>query len=247
MNRWIEGQKVFQGKRIGGSKPPINYLCNLSNKYRYIYMETPKVGCSTIKKNLHWMELGEDHVSSVHDKSASPLFSPGDSEVNFKKSVKSYFKFSFVRNPYARALSCYLDKVRLGRKKRYSEMLGVSEEEAVSFEAFLTRVSHQKTSEMDLHWIPLSVILTLNNIEYDFVGRFENFENDLIKVIALVCERNNISTPDNGLYVARNSPHRTDASSLISEYMTERSGELIREIYRDDFELFGYSKTNIYG
>lgn len=30
----------------------INYLINISPKYKYIYFETPKVGSSTIKKTL---------------------------------------------------------------------------------------------------------------------------------------------------------------------------------------------------
>lgn len=38
------------------------------------------------------------------------------------------------------------------------------------------------------------------------------------------------------------SPARTDAESKIKGYLGPREADLIYEIYRQDFELFGYSR-----
>lgn len=246
MRWWEEGNKDLFGRQNRGlmcvsKSPMMNYLCNLSKKYCYIYVETPKVACSTIKMNLQFLELGEENKFRVHDKSNSPLLSPSDSSINLKKVIKNYFKFCFVRNPYDRVLSCYLDKVKPERKKSYRVDLGLPHEGNVSFEDFLDSVRCQKRSDMNIHWIPQSEILAVESIKYDFVGRFDNFENNLTEVIALICERNNIAPPDNGLYIKRHSPHQTDAFNLTGRYMTIRAASLIQEIYKEDFEVFGFS------
>ena len=204
-------------------------------------METPKVGCSTIKKNLQWMELGVEHEFPVHNKAASPLLSPRDSKAGYSYDLEHYLKFSFVRNPYTRALSCYLDKIKPQHKMKYRKELGLEDGIEISLEDFLNKVESQQISEMNPHWKPQSNILCMEDVSYDFIGRFEHFEHDLIDVITLICNRSGISPPEGGLYVVRHSPHQTQASSKLSEYMTEGSKELIQSIYRKDFEEFGYS------
>ncbi len=80
----------------------------VSDKYRYIYFFNPKSACSTYRHlflDLHRDELPADQreSASIHD--ARVLFAPR-SGIDFR----NYFRFTIVRNPFARIVSSYLDK-----------------------------------------------------------------------------------------------------------------------------------------
>lgn len=219
----------------------INYLCNISIKHKFLYMETPKVGCSSVKKNLQILENSgvDNQFPNVHDKSQSPLFSPLDSGIDFRYTLENYYKFSFVRNPYARALSCYLDKFREGKPK-FREQLGFGSKAAVSFEEFLERVSGQYIKEMNIHWMPVSLILSPDKISYDFIGRFERFEEDLKLAMQHIAKENGLALPESILYKSRHSKFQSDAGEKLGSYMTKRAQQLVQKIYAEDFEQFGY-------
>jgi hypothetical protein len=219
----------------------INYLCNISIKHKFLYMETPKVGCSSVKKNLQILENNgvDNQFPDVHKKSKSPLFSPLDSAIDFRYSLENYYKFSFVRNPYTRALSCYLDKFREG-KPWFRKMLGFGSEADVSFEDFLEKVSGQHAKEMNIHWMPVSLILSPDKISYNFIGRFERFEEDLKQAMRHIAEENGLSLPESILYKSRHSKFQSDAGEKLGSYMTKRAQQLVQKIYAEDFERFGY-------
>ncbi|MBD0335929.1 MAG: sulfotransferase family 2 domain-containing protein [Cyanobacteria bacterium Co-bin13] len=94
-----------------------NLSIHISLKHRYLYVDTPKVGCSTIKLTLQRLELEDeqfarDDFEDIHLRKFSPLLMPiqvGPLDAFLSRS--DIFKFCFVRNPYTRVLSCYLDKI----------------------------------------------------------------------------------------------------------------------------------------
>jgi len=215
----------------------VNYLINISETYKYIYFETPKVGCSTIKRTLHKLEV--DNVSDipedVHDKNSSPLLSPLELEKNFTEYLNDdYFKFTFVRNPYTRILSCYLDKI-VGRSKIvFLPKIGFDPNAELSFKEFLLAVKKQSYAEMDSHWTPQSVLLAADSISLDFIGRQENFDNDLQKALAIINKTKSNTIENEAL-------HAVGANKKLQEYITDDIANLIQEIYTDDFLLYGYS------
>ena len=87
----------------------------ISLKYRYLFCNTPKVACSTIKLTLARAELEDDtfeyeNDEYIHDRELSPLLKP-TMLPNPVDRLDRFFKFCFVRNPAARLLSAYLDKI----------------------------------------------------------------------------------------------------------------------------------------
>lgn len=216
-----------------------NYLVNISNKHQYIYFENPKVGCSTIKKTLQKLEVEESLMpEDVHDKHLSPLLSPLQLEKVFTEYLNDeYFKFSFVRNPYTRILSCYLDKILGSQKETILPQLGFKPADKVSFEEFLTAVKKQSYDEMNVHWKPQNILLAAKNITLDFVGRQENFDNDLKKVLAIITKQDS-----EGLRITNEIPHSVGANEKLRQYLNEEIISLIREIYHDDFKLYGYNE-----
>ena len=135
-------------------QPPVlsNYICHWSKKHQYVYVETPKAACTTIKRVLQEAETGSELVydkpGDVHNRLRSPLLSPTSDMAAFAAAMhdKDYFRFCFVRNPFIRILSCYLDKMVKNQfeRKRLAPKLGIDPENPPSFNYFLHAVAEQQ-------------------------------------------------------------------------------------------------------
>jgi hypothetical protein len=225
-----------------GQDPDLTeYICHWSRRVGCIYVETPKVACTTIKRVLQAAELGPDRQgerpSDVHVRAASPLLSPGRDRAGFTTALTdaTTFRFSFVRNPYSRALSCWLDKMvtNLSERERLAPVLGLDPANAPSLAAFLTAVAEQPDWRRDPHWATQTHLLNPHGIRYSFIGRFEAFRPDFSRV----CAHLKIEDYAGDLPATR---HATGASDKVIKHVGEAEGGLIRQIYEADFRNFGY-------
>jgi hypothetical protein len=230
-----------------------NYSINISLLNKYIYVETPKVACSSIKLTLHRLEIEnpklEKDFRKIHSREYSPLLMPTQVG-NFDEilSSKKYYKFCFVRNPYTRLLSAYLDKIEntgeevwIRHRENYFEACGIkptTEElkQEITFKEFVTNISNHTIKEMDPHWRPQYYQTLQDHINYDYIGKFENIDSDLPKVLSKIFGRKYKK------YITEITKHKTNANSKVKEYYTDEITDIVYEKYKKDFEYFGYSK-----
>lgn len=89
--------------RHGRLDPVEYYPCP---QYRVVYVENAKVACTAIKQALYpassHAQLGQDHFHEILRAKAHHRPPPG---------TQDYLYFTFVREPLARFLSCYRDKI----------------------------------------------------------------------------------------------------------------------------------------
>lgn len=216
-----------------------NYLVHWSSKWSYIYVETPKVACTGIKRVLQMAELDGDESrmpEDVHARQYSPVPRVTDGPAAFERLANdpATLRFCFVRNPFSRALSCYLDKFvqNAWERNRKSPQLGLSPEVAPSFAEFLRAVQQQPEEERDIHWSLQTFLLRPNRFRYSFVGRFEDFQTDLAKVCHYLGIERYMATPK--------PRHATGASTAVAQYFGPEETRLVQEIYGPDFTNFGY-------
>lgn len=218
-----------------------HYICHWSISRGFVYVETPKVACTTIKRVLQAAELGPDRRADpprdVHAFDQSPLLSPAEDQAGFVAAMTSpaVFRFGFVRNPFSRALSCWLDKMVQNEFERHrlAPLLGLDPASAPPLVAFLQAVAAQAPPLRDPHWATQTYLLRPNRLRYDFLGRFEMFRSDFLKVCA------HLSIGD----YAGDLPdtwHATDATAKVQSHIGPEEAQLIRRIYEDDFRNFGY-------
>jgi hypothetical protein len=232
----------FLSQIFPGNPGDANYRINWSRKLRIIYVETPKVGCTLIKRTLQYCELDRDASrlpEDVHDRDQSPLLRPSDAEAEFVVTLGSddYFKFSFVRSPITRLLSAYLDKIRghTGPAAPRHKALGIDPLRHVpSFSEFVDILYDQDRAGMDVHWAPQTMLLALNEVRYDFLGRFEHFDASFEELLS----KRNLVVPPGVRRDAR--AHATHASQLVREYYTPAILRRVQEIYEQDFKRLGY-------
>jgi hypothetical protein len=218
-----------------------NDICHWSRANSYVYVETPKVACTTIKQVLQVAELGTERAAErpadVHDRRSSPLLTPDIDQDAFLRALQDpdVFRFAFVRNPYARALSCWLDKMvhNTFERARLAPMLGLDPDSVPAFADFLAAVSEQAIGARDIHWETQAYLLRPDRIRYSFIGRFEFFRAQFRAVCArLGIEAHADELPDTW--------HATNASSKVRDHVGPREADLIQKIYEDDFRNFGY-------
>ena len=216
--------------------------CSLHKKY--FYGESPKTGCSTVKKVLIQAELGKRinfaELEYIHYREFNPFLKisqVGDLDEFFQRS--DIFKFCFVRNPYTRLLSCYLDKIK---KDRYQNQqikiqmgLRPDAEETVTFPQFVASVMQQSPMHMDPHWRIQYFQTFQKKIDYDFIGRFENFVVDFLFVLQ------QLDIDPEKYYDAERS-HATNAEKNLAQYYTDEIAEQVYHKYQLDFKHFGYEK-----
>ena len=240
---------------FGGWSSDLNYRFNLSARHRYLYVETPKAGCTTIKAMLQAHEgrlSARSGFDDAHRTQDLKIRGPRDDLKRFFEILASgdAYRFTFVRNPFSRVLSAYLDKIcnrfpsgnwntgpqsceRVQRERRLRRKgLGLPLHGEISFIQFLEAVLSADACDLDVHWRPLHLLTRPDLIEYDFIGRFEQFDQDL-HYIAYRLGMSPIADE-------RGRSHRTDAGEKIQQYYNARCAGIVREIYRHDFELFGY-------
>jgi hypothetical protein len=144
------------------------------------------------------------------------------------------FRFTFVRDPYGRALSAFADKVLRKRRQArpFYDWLGRTGPEPPAFLDFL-RFLGDGGAHSDAHWAPQSDLLLLPLGAFDFVGRLERLEHDL----GLVVDR--VFASAEPLRMRRAGP-RTDSQRQLAGAYGPEGRAIMNRVYAADFELFGY-------
>lgn len=236
-----DGQAVRAaiGERMGLPFEDANYLCHLSNRQRYLYVATPKVACTAIKHSLQQAEVNDAlvfrHYGQEHFPHLSPLLAPLDSPGLYFEALErdDWFRFTFVRNPFSRALSCYLDKIVNSDEERQRLLpeLGLDPAAGIpSFKDFLERIADQADHQKDEHWAPQSWLTQPELMRYHFVGRLECFDEDFRRVCQKLGIAERMSTVR----------HSTNAGEKISAFYGAEEIEIVQAIYARDFTYFGY-------
>jgi hypothetical protein len=238
---WFSKDARAVARLFGPGLKRAQYLINWSRAHRYIYVEVPKTGCSTIKLTLQRIERNEPRYTpqNKHSRATSPLLAPLSAPTDFLNARTSpdFFRFCFVRNPYSRILSAYLDKIAGNDFKRDERMraLGMSPATNPSLMDFLEVLARTDPATHDIHWARQCDLIDLGGMNYDFIGHFENFEQDFETVLGRIGQSAD--------WMASERRHRTDAAARIAKWIGPQEAALIRQLYDRDFERLGYSRA----
>lgn len=146
----------------------------ISHKHKYIFIETPQTGCSSVRNELIELYDGEP-ILSKHSVYSSFLNIASEVE-------KKYFVFSTVRNPLDKTVSTFL-KYKADHNNRYTKKYSSSMVKRI-FEykerIFFRMIKKNSFDFLDFLKImkPFDDISTLDHKNFDFVMRFENINDD---------------------------------------------------------------------
>ena len=190
-------------------------------KRRCIFIHIPKcAGTSVLSSLSDGGVFYRDHATWLDYKLANP------------KRYQAYYKFAFVRNPWDRLVSTYHYLASGGNKTTDLWLQEIMKQEGVDFRKFIMQFI---TADMMHTWLLLKpqhafVCNYKNEIEVDFLGRFETIGTDF----GQVSTRLNI----HGNLPKINQSHRAKYQDLYTDTgLVDR----VYDLYGKDIDLFGYS------
>lgn len=104
--------KIYESK----SRHELELGLHISLKFSYVFVQVSKAASSTIKYYLQTKEFEGTRfsVQDVNNNYLSPLLSPfqlRDDQLYQILQSNQIRRVTFVRNPFSRLLSCYLDRI----------------------------------------------------------------------------------------------------------------------------------------
>lgn len=223
----------------------------ISHKYKCIFIHIPKCAGTSIEKALghfkgHSGRSGQDHrtirmieqpwfnISSIKSLSnIEELFRKIKHKTIYKTNSKNhisvtssefkkYFKFSVVRNPYARVYSWFRNVIRDDfHQKHY----GISKD--IEFYDYLSRfLVNTYMIRQQVYWLKNFE----GKIELDYIGKFEEIDT-VFKYISKSLAIDNI-----------HFPHEKKSKHIdYRDVYDHKSIDLVTKYYKDDLTFFNYS------
>lgn len=235
-----------------GYRPDL--LLNVMPRHNVIYIAVPKAGSTRIRKTLA-------KIDGRHSRSLKPVrrslyrgpYGPRNITIDslFRMaSSPDALRFTFVRNPYARAVSCWADKfadkplvpgdvfidVYLDMRQEIDADLPGGPERTLSFAEFTIFAAATAKSGHDIHLQAQDDIISMPGIKLDLIGKLENFSTDFADVLDF------LNAPDDirrEAAVAINESHHADWPL----YYTSELAERIYRAYERDFDRFDYARA----
>ena len=176
-----------------------------------------------------------------------------------KQMLKTYFKFTFVREPFERILSAYKDKF-VHTRPEYRKTLefhgreilknfrpdasksALEKLDDITFREFIeylvTKGSNKSSRVMDWHWDNYVNIYGMCAVSYHFIGHYETFDQDLADFTEAV----GLSPEDAKRFDAYAKNKSDTASSMLSYYsqIPIEWIDILGQLFRANFEMFNY-------
>lgn len=195
-----------------------------SEKKKIVYFKMAKVASSSIKQEL--VKTIPDLVSRTNKPIPDQTtFKVWINKINDDDFLK-YFRFTFVRNPFDRAVSLYRYFFEM---VKFNPELKKYKDKKLSFYEFLTNKELRTVKSIQFHEFPQSKVKFENKLLINFVGKFENINKDW----EYVC--NKVKIPYSKLPVTNATKHKH-----YSEYYNKETISIIEERYQQDLILFNY-------
>ncbi|KAK2720453.1 hypothetical protein QYM36_004365, partial [Artemia franciscana] len=228
------------------------------DKQHLLYCYVPKVACTNWKRIIMILsgnantsdplsiEANEVHPRRVWETLADFKTSESQTRLN------NYYKFMFVRHPFERLVSAYVNKfyksytdyfqIKYGRTivKNYRTNPGkeaLTRGHDVTFSEFVQYLIAHKSSEsgpFNEHWRPMHELCEPCRVKYDIIGKYETLNEDSWLVLENPRLDQKVKFPP-GL--------KKSTAYLVKSYLSQiPESQLIKlyHLYELDFKLFGY-------
>ena len=228
-------------------------MCSINHELKAIYLHIPKNGGLYIEHVLNtfynfksYYLTHEDHCLFGDENTINNGFLHLNKDGIYKyfetskkfnnimdmneDKWKSYYKFTFVRNPYTKFVSAFnylhagLIETESNIKQDINSILDKEKFGAYVYTHMcITQKEHMKDKNA--------------HINYDFIGRFENLNEDLITILKTM----GITEIKHGTYIKNNI--KVNSNKFDAIYNDIYNNELLNKVnkyFEEDFNQFGY-------
>ena len=190
----------------------------VDHKNNFVFVHIPKCGGRSVKKVFDFKRHDHYGISKL-------VLNPTDDCSQL--DVEGLFKFAFVRNPWDKFVSAY-EYLKRGGIPLYDRLKTLAiKKEYPDFKDF---VFAKHVWEKWIFFYPQLDFITVDgSIKTDFVGRFENFQNDF----NFICDQIN--------YPRVKLPHVNKTKHAhYTEYYDDQLIKFIGRTFEEDIDTFKY-------
>ncbi|WP_282449999.1 sulfotransferase family 2 domain-containing protein [Vibrio sp. 1CM23M] len=219
-----------------------------------IYIECTKCACSSVKTALleylgidiscTYTQGESSFPMSVHERSNYDIPSIASYDVHqVTKLVTDYYIFSIVRNPYARIISSWSDKIRqeepnyIGICKEIRKFNNLGSDDDIDFKSFVEWLTlTQDPLNCEPHWQLQTELISYKTVPIDKLIYLESFSTDIddLQLSQSLKDIINKTKVNESLPLEKH----------WSNYYTSEIADKVYDFYQDDFIAFGYSKLS---
>ena len=195
--------------------PRLYTLTVASTPSKFVWIQVAKTGTRSVlavlRQNVKVFELEESYRTPLQP-----------------RKYDQHFKFTFVRNPYDRLISGWMDKIVNG-----GDGGGVKDEalrdRLKDLDFFVDWLTNQDPADLNIHYRPQHLLVPE---ELDFIGRTETLTKDLALVLSHI-----------GLSKGIPIPHRNKSGSDPALLRDAKPSTLdkVNRLLEPDFKRFGYA------
>jgi hypothetical protein len=227
----------------------------VGDKLNYVFLETPKAACSTMKwvlaqlenRNVKLRHIGKESnlAMIIHFRASHGIKSLLELPVEQRQALitqNDVVRFCVVRNPYARIASAWADKIRQKEPgfdclwETIAEHNKTDPLKCPTFKAFISwLVGTQNPKNCNPHWRLMRNLLLPELIHYTHILHTEQLATELQEVLDIICPEQQ---------AARLLKDCRTNESLPIEWRTLYDAETahwVAEFFQEDFNAYGYA------
>lgn len=232
----------------------------IAREKRIVVMLNPKVGTTTFRHIIgraYLEALGREDVSQgryrVWNKARHFPLAPLRDYWHAFSHPQDYDFFCFVRNPYARLKSAWIDKLAFGHETDYPpsirgkvireirrfarehDLPGHQNDSAVPFATFVAFIAAQPTGTRNHHWDEQFSVLLMDAIGYNQIFKMET---QFIAGTQTILSR--LGVPEAWSAAALATPPRNESPKSKNALYTPDVAAQVQEIFERDFAALNY-------
>ncbi|XP_002130571.2 carbohydrate sulfotransferase 8 [Ciona intestinalis] len=256
----VRNNKPLNFDKLGAFQYPWMYV---NHEHKVVYCQIPKVGTSNWLKIFAVLESKMNKTSDLGSNKIHDVALPMVSYLNRTTrdyAMKHYTKFLVAREPFDRALSAYRDKfipkegygrpmfAKLGKalidRYRNDSENPTRSNPFPSFSEYVKYLTDPKNSEVPTHyseprhWQPQSDLCYPCNINYDYILRIENIEEESDYILRKVGAPAGVRYPEQKTKTSEEI--KKDMMRVNYSQVPPADVNALFHYYGLDYQLFGY-------
>lgn len=235
----------------------------VNDEYKFLYCSIPKIACTNWKRVLLVLS---GKVNTTDPMALSPNLAHSNEMAQHLRTLKmytkkqlqyrlkNYFKFIFVREPLERLLSAYSNKFTVSYNSYFPEKYGryivkkfrknpskkaLKTGRSVTFPEFVKYVLDKDTPKpYNGHWREYYKMCYPCLIDYDAVGKYETFDDDVNYILNATGIDSVIKFPGANRITTR--PKTSNILALSYANISSEEIHKLWETYSVDYAMFDY-------